>query len=56
MVATALGSANMRSGSSAKGMGMGEFTSVSTLEGDAQFDAYVAKPEGEPTAAIIVIQ
>lgn len=35
---------------------MGEFTSVSTLEGDAQFDAYVAKPEGEPTAAIIVIQ
>ncbi len=35
---------------------MGEFTSIGTLEGDAQFDAYVARPEATPTAAIIVIQ
>lgn len=35
---------------------MGQFIPVSTLEGDAQFDVYVAEPEGEATAAIIVIQ
>lgn len=35
---------------------MGEFTPVTTLEGGAQFDAYVATPEGEASAAIIVIQ
>lgn len=35
---------------------MGTVTSIKTLEGDAQFDAYVAHPEGQPKAAIIVIQ
>ncbi|NWK98454.1 carboxymethylenebutenolidase [Sphingobium lactosutens] len=35
---------------------MGSFTPVKTLEGDAQFDTYVAEPEGKATAAIIVIQ
>ncbi|CAM8672956.1 dienelactone hydrolase family protein [Sphingobium sp.] len=35
---------------------MGDFTSISTLDGDRQFDAYVAKPEAEASAAIIVIQ
>ena len=35
---------------------MGSFTSVSTLEGDGQFDAYVAQPQSAPRAAIIVIQ
>jgi len=35
---------------------MGDFTPIKTLEGDAQFDAYVAKPEEDATAAIIVIQ
>jgi carboxymethylenebutenolidase len=35
---------------------MGSFTPIDTLEGDAQFDVYVAKPESEPRAAIIVIQ
>lgn len=35
---------------------MGSFTSVSTLEGDGHFDAYVAEPEGQPRAAIIVVQ
>jgi carboxymethylenebutenolidase len=29
---------------------------IPTLEGDAQFGAYVARPEGAPKAAIIVIQ
>ena len=29
---------------------------VDTLEGDARFQAYEARPEGEPRAAIIVIQ
>lgn len=29
---------------------------IPTLEGDAQFGAYVARPEGTPRAAIIVIQ
>jgi carboxymethylenebutenolidase len=29
---------------------------IPTLEGDAQFGAYVAKPAGEPRGAIIVIQ
>lgn len=29
---------------------------IQTLSGDASFSAYVAKPEGEPTAAIVVIQ
>ena len=35
---------------------MGSFKSVSTLEGDGQFDAYVAQPQSAPRAAIIVIQ
>ena len=35
---------------------MGAFIPVDTLDSDAQFDAYVAKPEGEAKAAIIVIQ
>lgn len=35
---------------------MGDFTPISTLEGDGQFDAYVAQPEGDASAAIIVIQ
>ncbi|QGP79645.1 dienelactone hydrolase family protein [Sphingobium sp. CAP-1] len=35
---------------------MGSFTPITTLEGDAQFDAYVAQPDGEAKAAIIVIQ
>ncbi|HEX7876331.1 MAG TPA: dienelactone hydrolase family protein [Sphingobium sp.] len=35
---------------------MAAFTPISTLEGDAQFDAYVAQPAGAPKAAIIVIQ
>jgi len=35
---------------------MGAFTSISTLEGDAQFDAYVARPAGAPRAAIVVTQ
>ena len=29
---------------------------IPTLEGDAQFGAYVARPEGAPKGAIIVIQ
>lgn len=35
---------------------MGSFTPIKTLDGDAQFDTYVAQPEGEATAAIIVVQ
>jgi len=35
---------------------MADFTPVPTLEGDARFDAYVARPEGSPKAAIVVIQ
>lgn len=35
---------------------MAEFTSIPTLEGDAQFDVYIAQPEGTPKAAIIVVQ
>lgn len=35
---------------------MGDFTPISTLDGDGRFDAYVAQPEGEAKAAIIVIQ
>ena len=35
---------------------MAAFSPISTLEGDAQFDAYVARPQGTPKAAIIVIQ
>ena len=36
---------------------MADFTPIATLEGDARFDAYVARPEGdEAKAAIIVIQ
>ena len=29
---------------------------IDTLEGDGSFDAYLAEPEGEPRAAIVVIQ
>lgn len=35
---------------------MAQFTAIPTLEEDATFDAYVAKPVGTPKAAIIVIQ
>lgn len=35
---------------------MAEYQSVLPLEGGSPFDVYVATPEGEPTAAIIVIQ
>lgn len=35
---------------------MAGFIPIPTLEGDAQFDAYVAEPEGKPIAAIVVIQ
>lgn len=35
---------------------MAAFIPISTLEGDGQFDAYVAEPEGKASAAIIVIQ
>ncbi|KKW93609.1 MULTISPECIES: dienelactone hydrolase family protein [Sphingobium] len=35
---------------------MAAFAPVSTLEGDARFDVYIARPEGTPKAAIIVIQ
>lgn len=35
---------------------MSETTRISTLDGSKDFMAYVARPEGEPRAAIIVIQ
>lgn len=35
---------------------MAAYTPIPTLEGDAQFDAYIARPAGTPKAAIIVIQ
>lgn len=35
---------------------MATYTSISTLAGDGQFDAYVARPSGTPRAAIVVIQ
>jgi carboxymethylenebutenolidase len=35
---------------------MGEMTAITTLDGDATFDAYVAKPSGTAKAAIVVIQ
>lgn len=35
---------------------MNQFISVTTFEADARFDAYVARPEGTPKAAIVVIQ
>lgn len=35
---------------------MAAYTPIPTLEGDAQFDAYIARPVGTPKAAIIVIQ
>lgn len=35
---------------------MAACTPIPTLEGDAQFDAYIARPAGTPKAAIIVIQ
>lgn len=35
---------------------MATFTAISTLEGDAAFDAYIARPNGTPKAAIVVIQ
>ncbi|MDJ0643492.1 MAG: dienelactone hydrolase family protein [Erythrobacter sp.] len=35
---------------------MTEIVSISTLENDATFSAYVARPDSAPTAAIIVIQ
>jgi carboxymethylenebutenolidase len=35
---------------------MTPFTSIPTLEGDAHFDVYIARPEGTPKGAIVVIQ
>lgn len=35
---------------------MGEMKPIKTLSGDAEFPCYVAKPDGEAKAAIIVIQ
>jgi carboxymethylenebutenolidase len=35
---------------------MGETVRIATYEGDGDFPAYVARPAGTPTAAIIVIQ
>lgn len=35
---------------------MSETTRITTLDGDETFMAYVARPEGEPRAAIVVIQ
>ncbi len=35
---------------------MSETVSISTLSGDDEFKAYVARPAGEPRAAIVVIQ
>jgi carboxymethylenebutenolidase len=35
---------------------MTTFTSIPTLEGDARFDVYIARPEGTPKGAIVVIQ
>ena len=35
---------------------MGEFQSIKTLAGDKSFDTYVALPDGEATAAIVVVQ
>ena len=35
---------------------MSETVSISTLSGDGAFDCYVARPEGSPTAAVVVIQ
>ncbi|MXO60498.1 dienelactone hydrolase family protein [Altererythrobacter salegens] len=35
---------------------MSETVGISTLEGDATFDCYLARPAGTPKAAIIVIQ
>jgi carboxymethylenebutenolidase len=39
-----------------KDIDMGDFTPISTLNGDGQFDAYVAQPENDAKTAIIVIQ
>jgi len=35
---------------------MSETVSISTLGGDGRFDCYLARPEGAPRAAIVVIQ
>lgn len=35
---------------------MSETVSISTLDGGGRFDCYTARPEGEPRAAIVVIQ
>lgn len=35
---------------------MASFTPIGTLDGDAQFDAYVVEPAGTPKATIVVIQ
>ncbi len=35
---------------------MSEMVSISTLDGENSFNAYVARPEGTPRAAIVVIQ
>jgi carboxymethylenebutenolidase len=35
---------------------MGEFVPVKTLDGGDSFDCYIAQPDDEPSAAIIVIQ
>jgi carboxymethylenebutenolidase len=35
---------------------MSESVSISTLDGNGRFDCYLARPEGQPRAAIVVIQ
>ncbi|MGB3166308.1 MAG: dienelactone hydrolase family protein [Alteraurantiacibacter sp.] len=35
---------------------MSETVTIATLSGDAKFDAYIARPDGEPQSAIVVIQ
>ena len=35
---------------------MSEMVSISTLDGENSFNAYVARPQGTPRAAIVVIQ
>jgi carboxymethylenebutenolidase len=35
---------------------MSETVSISTLDGDGRFDCYLARPQGTPRAAIVVIQ
>ena len=55
-VALPVDQANMGRAQQLEGIPMAGFISVPTLEEDGAFDAYVAKPAEDATAAIIVIQ